>query len=196
MSTVGPKAIRSAAALAAPAELLDVPVTGGPDRARDGTLVVMAGGDAAALDRAEPLLRVLAKEVVRCGGAVGDGQAVKLVNQLLAGVHIVAAAEALSYARALGLDEELVLGVVTSGAAASFMLEDRGPRMIAGDFVPPRTGIDIFVKDLELVLEAARDAGFEPHFARTAAGAFAAAAACATERVDDAAVIDVYRHPR
>jgi 3-hydroxyisobutyrate dehydrogenase-like beta-hydroxyacid dehydrogenase len=196
MSTVGPEAIRAIASqLSDPAQLLDVPVTGGPDRARAGSLVVMAGGAAETLALAQPLLQDIATHVVPCG-EVGDGQAVKLVNQLLVGVHIVAAAEALAYAQALGIDQRLAFDVLTRGAAASFMLEDRGPRMIDGAFVPPRTGLDIFVKDLKLVLDAARRASFDGRLAEVAAEAFDDAAAAATDRVDDAAVIDVYRHPR
>ena len=91
---------------------------------------------------------------MHCGERPGDGQAVKLVNQLLCGVHIAAAAEALAYAAGLGLDPATVHDTIRHGAAASFMLDDRGPRMLAREFDEVRSALDIFVKDMGLVVEA------------------------------------------
>jgi 3-hydroxyisobutyrate dehydrogenase/putative dehydrogenase len=98
--------------------------------------------------------------VVHCGPAAGDGQSVKLVNQLLCGVHIAAAGEALAYAEALGLDPKAVHETIRHGAAGSFMFEDRGRRMLDREFLPPRSALDIFVKDMGLVREAAGERGF------------------------------------
>ena len=100
------------------------------------------------------VLDALGSSVVHCGERPGDGQAVKLVNQLLCGVHIAAAAEALAYAEALGLDPATVHDTIRHGAAASFMLDDRGSRMLAREFAEVRSALDIFVKDMGLVVEA------------------------------------------
>jgi 3-hydroxyisobutyrate dehydrogenase len=171
--------------------VLDAPVSGGPVRAREGTLVVMAGGDRAAFETVLPLLEAIGRDVFHCG-PVGAGQALKLVNQLLAGVHIAVAAEALSFAQASGVDAQAALAAVTSGAAASFMLEDRGPRMLARSFEPTGATVDTFAKDLGLVVSAARDAGFEPRLAEIAEKAFAEAARRGLGSLDDSAVIEVF----
>ena len=131
MSTIGPEAV---AALAAGLPLLDAPVSGGVARAETGELLIMAGGPAELFERLRPVLDALGSTVVHCGERPGDGQAVKLVNQLLCGVHIAAAAEALAYAEALGLDPAKVHDTIRHGAAASFMLDDRGSRMLTREF--------------------------------------------------------------
>ena len=105
----------------------------------------------------QPLLDTLARTAAVVGEAPGDGQKVKLVNQLLCGVHIAAAAEALAFADALGLDARARWEVLRDGAAASFMLDDRGERMLDEAFEPPKSALDIFVKDMGLVSAAARD---------------------------------------
>ena len=152
MSTVGTEAVAALAAAGRP--LLDAPVSGGVARAETGELLIMAGGPAELFERLRPVLEVLGSTVVHCGERPGDGQAVKLVNQLLCGVHIAAAAEALAYAEALGLDPTKVHDTIRHGAAASFMLDDRGSRMLARDFAEVRSALDIFVKDMGLVVEA------------------------------------------
>ena len=105
---------------------LDAPVSGGVARAEKGDLLIMAGGPENLIEKLHPVLGAMGSSVVHCGPRVGDGQAVKLVNQLLCGVHIAAAAEALAYAEALGLDPRFVFETIRHGAANSFMLEDRG----------------------------------------------------------------------
>src|ERR671910_169578 len=170
MSTVGPEAVRRIEGRLAGrgVKLLDAPVSGGVARAERGDLLIMAGGIADLFEEVRPLLAAMGSTVAHCGGSVGDGQSVKLVNQLLCGVHIAAAGEALAYAEALGLDPRSVFETIRHGAANSFMLEDRGERMLGREFVPAKSALDIFVKDMGLVREAAGEQGFRTPIADAA----------------------------
>jgi len=187
MSTVGPQAVAALAAEGHP--LLDAPVSGGVARAETGELLVMAGGPAELFERLQPVLDALGSTVVHCGERPGDGQAVKLVNQLLCGVHIAAAAEALAYAQALGLDPAMVHDTIRHGAAASFMLDDRGPRMLARKFEDARSALDIFVKDMGLVVDAGADHGARTPLAQAARQLYEQASAQGFGREDDSGVI-------
>lgn len=141
--------------------LVDAPLSGGPARAGRGDLLIVVGGDPEARRKAAPVLESLASTLTIVGDAPGDGQAFKTVNQLLCGVHIAAAAEALALADALGLDPARTLDALTAGAANSFMLGDRGKRMLqAYDDEGPEvlSRLDIFVKDMGIVLAASREA--------------------------------------
>ena len=129
---------------------------------------------------------------MHCGEQPGDGQAVKLVNQLLAGVHIIAAAEALAYAQALGLDPAKVHETVRHGAAASFMLDDRGSRMLTRDFGDVRSALDIFVKDMGLVVEAGAAAGARTPLAEAARRLYDEGSAKGLGRDDDSGVIRLW----
>ena len=162
MSTVGPEPIRALDGRLSERRLrlLDAPVSGGVARAERGDLLIMAGGPEDLFAGLRSVLDAVGSTVVHCGPSAGDGQSVKLVNQLLCGVHIAAAGEALAYAEALGLDPESVHETIRHGAAGSFMLEDRGRRMLDRRFLPPRSALDIFVKDMGLVREAAAERGF------------------------------------
>jgi 3-hydroxyisobutyrate dehydrogenase/putative dehydrogenase len=162
MSTVGPEPIRELDGRLSEQNLrlLDAPVSGGVARAERGDLLIMAGGPGDLFGELRPALEAMGSTVVHCGPAAGDGQAVKLVNQLLCGVHIAAAGEALAYAEALGLDPESVYETIRHGAAGSFMLEDRGRRMLDRQFLPAKSAMDIFVKDMGLVRKAAGERGF------------------------------------
>lgn len=132
-----------------------------------------------------------------CGTRVGDGQAVKLVNQLLCSVHLVAAAEALTFAKALGLDPHSVLTILETGAAASFMLSERGPRMLAEEVTTAGSTIDIFRKDSALVLAAAADRNLTLPVTESARSSFERAGALGLGRSDDSAVIKIYEeNPR
>jgi 3-hydroxyisobutyrate dehydrogenase len=163
-STVGPEAARSTAARLAEHGVLtvDAPVSGGPVRAGNGDLLIVVGADDAALKTARPVLDLLSSTLTVVGPRPGDGQAMKAVNQLLAGVHIAAAAEAIALARGLGLDPGTVVESLKHGAAGSFMFADRGPRMVQtyedGAEVEVRSRLDIFVKDMGIVTGIARDA--------------------------------------
>jgi 3-hydroxyisobutyrate dehydrogenase len=171
---------------------LDLPVSGGPTRAEEGTLLVLAGGDAALLERARPVLDLLAGTLVTVGPDPGDGQAMKTVNQLLAGVHLAAAAEALALARGLGLDPAAALEALGAGAAASFMLANRGPRIVkalAGSEPDVLSRIDIFVKDLGIVREAASAAGVELPVAAAAEALYRRAEEAGGGARDDSTVL-------
>jgi 3-hydroxyisobutyrate dehydrogenase len=186
MSTIGPQAV---ADLAEGLSLLDAPCSGGVARAESGDLLVMAGGPSELFQRARPILDAVAARIVHCGENPGDGQAVKMVNQLLCGVHIAAAAEALAYAQALGLDAAMVHETIRHGAAASFMLDDRGPRMLAGEFEEVSSALDIFVKDMGLVVDAGADHGARTPLAQTARELYEEGAAQGLGREDDSGVI-------
>jgi 3-hydroxyisobutyrate dehydrogenase/putative dehydrogenase len=166
---------------------VDAPVSGGVARAGTGDLLVMVGAEDAALADARDVLDALSATWHHVGRAPGDGQRMKLVNPLLCGVHHAVAAEALGYAERLGIDPAAALEVLSGGAAASFMLGDRGPRMVAGDFEPPRSAVDIFVKDLGLVVDAAPDVPLP--LAAAARARFVAAHDAGMGRLDDSALI-------
>lgn len=158
MSTVGPAAVEAAAAQLTPVttRFVDAPVSGGVARAGTGDLLVMVGGAAEDIERVTPLLDAMASNYPVVGARVGDGQRFKVVNQLLCGVHIAAAGEALALADSMGLDVDQCHKVLNTGAAHSFMFNDRGARMVGEDFDNVRSALDIFVKDMSLVTDAAR----------------------------------------
>jgi 3-hydroxyisobutyrate dehydrogenase len=195
MSTIGPQAVRELADALAERGLrtMDAPVSGGVARAERGDLLIMAGGPEDLFEDLRPVLGAMGSSVVHCGPRVGDGQAVKLVNQLLCGVHIAAAGEALAYAEALGLDPRFVFETIRHGAANSFMLEDRGERMLEEEFVPPKSALDIFVKDMGLVRKAAEEQGFDTPLASAAFRAYLAGHEAGLGAEDDSGVIRVFR---
>jgi 3-hydroxyisobutyrate dehydrogenase-like beta-hydroxyacid dehydrogenase len=177
MSTIAPAAERAAASrLAARGiDYLDAPVSGGDVGARDGTLTIMVGGDAAAFGRALPLLELLGKRVTHMGPA-GAGQMTKLCNQVAVAVTLEAAAEALKLAEAGGLDRARVLEAIGAGAAGSWQLSGLGPKIIERDW-RPGFFIKLIRKDLRLVAEAARGCGIALPGMRLAASMFNTAAA-------------------
>ena len=126
---------------------LDAPISGGAARAADGTLTVLASGAHAAFVKARPALEAMAAKVHDLGSEVGLGSAFKMINQLLAGVHIAAAGEAIAFAAKQGLDLRKVYEVITGSAGNSWMFENRIPHVLDGDYAP-RSAVDIFVKDL------------------------------------------------
>ena len=195
MSTIGPQDVRELANALAERGLrtLDAPVSGGVARAEKGDLLIMAGGPEDLFEELRPVLEAMGSSVVHCGPHVGDGQAVKLVNQLLCGVHIAAAGEALAYAEALDLDPRFVFETIRHGAANSFMLEDRGERMLREEFVPPKSALDIFVKDMGLVCKAAEELGFETPLASAASRMYLAGRDAGLGAEDDSGVIRVFR---
>jgi 3-hydroxyisobutyrate dehydrogenase/putative dehydrogenase len=196
-ATIGPDAMTELAGqiAAAGAAVIDAPVSGGTARAAAGDLLMMAAGGSDALARARPALAALASQLAVVGTRPGDGQRMKLVNQLLCGVHIAAAAEALALAGAIGLDPRQCWETLGHGAAASFMLADRGARMLAGDFGDVRSAADIFTKDMGLVTDAARRAGQPAPLAAAAGDLFGRATAAGLGRQDDAGVIRLYQEP-
>jgi 3-hydroxyisobutyrate dehydrogenase/putative dehydrogenase len=195
MATVGPEAVVSAAARLGErgVAVVDAPVSGGVTRAADGDLLIMVSGTGRAIARVRPLLDVLARRAPVVGPSPGDGQRMKLVNQLLCGVHIAAAAEALAFAESLGLEAEQCWQVLRDGAAASFMFDDRGARMVAGEFGEVRSAMDIFVKDMGLVGAAAEEAGALIPLAAAARELYGRCHDLGLGRLDDSALIEVLR---
>jgi 3-hydroxyisobutyrate dehydrogenase/putative dehydrogenase len=198
MATVGPAAVVSAAERLAPGgiSVVDAPVSGGVQRAAAGDLLIMVSGPAGPLARVQPLLGALARNAPVVGPSPGDGQRMKLVNQLLCGVHLAAAAEALTFAEALGLDPAECWQVLREGAAASFMFEDRGARMVAGQFGQVRSAMDIFVKDMGLVGDAAKQAGASAPLTVVARQLYERGHELGLGRLDDSALIEVLRQDR
>lgn len=195
-STVGIDAVRDVAAQLTESGigLVDAPISGGPVRAGKGDLLVTVGAQDGPYAAAEPVLDQLASTLVRIGSKAGDGQAMKTVNQLLCGVHIAAGAEALALAEALGLDPALALQTLGAGAAASFMLGDRGPRMLQAydqEGAEVRSRLDIFVKDMGIVNQAARAAGLATPIAAAAEGLYLIGQANGQAAMDDSSVIKV-----
>ncbi len=193
MSTVGPQSVREhgEALRRAGARVVDAPVTGGVARAKSGELVIFAAGLPADVESATPLLETMGTVKVT-GQRLGDGQSIKVVNQHLCSVHIVAAAEALSLARSLELDPAAVLGLIDKGAAGSWMLSDRGPRMLADTDVEVTSAINIFVKDSGLVLSAAQACGAQLPLLTIAHERFCDAAHAGLGLRDDSRVIETW----
>jgi 3-hydroxyisobutyrate dehydrogenase len=198
MATVGPEVVADAAARlgSGGVSVVDAPVSGGVQRAAAGDLLIMVSGADDAIGLARPLLEALARSAPVVGQAPGDGQRMKLVNQLLCGVHIAAAAEALAFAESLGLDPGECWRVLREGAAASFMFEDRGGRMVSGEFEPPHSALDIFVKDMGLVSAAAERAGASAPLTAVSRRLYEEGHERGLGRIDDAALIDVLRRDR
>ncbi len=155
-STIGPTAARQLATALMAQELrfLDAPVTGGDVGAINGTLTIMVGGEQTDFAEALPILQTLGKKIIHCG-PIGSGQAVKLCNQILCGIHAIAAAEAIQFCEHLGIASELMIDVCNSGAAASWALANLAPKMAQADFTPGFM-VKHILKDLRLVQEAAQ----------------------------------------
>ncbi len=194
MSTVGPQSVREQGDILRRlgARVVDAPVTGGVARAKTAELVIFAAGAAEDVEAARPVLDTMGKVHVT-GSQPGDGQSIKVVNQHLCSVHLAAAAEALSLARSLGLDPGAVLSLVEKGAAGSWMLSDRGPRMIAGTDVHVTSAINIFVKDSGLVAEAGASCGAQLPLLDIAHARFCQAAEMGLGVRDDSRVIETWR---
>ena len=170
---------------------LDAPISGGAARAADGTLTVLASGPRAAFAKARPALEAIAAKVHDLGAEAGLGSAFKMVNQLLAGVHIAAAGEAIAFAAKQGLDLRNVYEVITGSAGNSWMFENRIPHVLDGDYAP-RSAVDIFVKDLGIVQDMARDSRFPVPLAAAALQMFLMASGAGMGRDDDASVARIY----
>ena len=135
--------------------MIDAPVSGGAVGANAGQLSIMGSGPDAAFIAVEPVLDAISKTVYRLGDAHGVGSTVKTINQLLAGVHIAAAAEAMALGMKAGVDAKTLFEVISNSAGASWMFNDRVPHVLDGDF-SPRSAVNIFVKDLGIVLDTGR----------------------------------------
>jgi 3-hydroxyisobutyrate dehydrogenase len=195
MATVGPQAVESCAQglEGRGVRIVDAPVSGGTARAATGDLLVMVGGAEEDVAAVRPLLDAMAGNAPVVGHRVGDGQRFKVVNQLLCGVHIAVAGEALALADSMGLDPAQCLEVLSTGAATSFMFEDRGPRMLQGDQAEVRSALDIFVKDMGLVTDAARAVAQPVPLASAAEQLYVRGRREGHGRHDDSSVFDVLR---
>lgn len=192
-STVPPDfAVRTAERLASRRVLyLDAPISGGAAKAAEGKLSIMASGAAEAFARAKNVTDAIAEKVYRIGERAGQGSSMKMINQLLAGIHIAAAAEAMALATKVGLDARMVYEVITHSAGMSWMFENRVPHILAGDY-KPHSAVNIFIKDLGIVLDTAKGQRFPTPLAATAQQLFTMAASAGMGDWDDAAVAKVY----
>jgi L-threonate 2-dehydrogenase len=171
--------------------LIDGPVSGGPKKAAEGAMTVMASGRAEAFAAAGGLLDAIAGKVYRLGDQPGIGSTVKMVNQHLAGVHIAAACEAMALGLRAGADPRSLYEVICNSAGSSWMFQNRVPHILDGDYTP-LSAVNIFIKDLGIVLDAARAMGFPLPLAATAHQLYLATAAAGRGGEDDSAVIKFY----
>ena len=194
MATCPPSQVETLAArvLATGRRFLDAPVSGGVDGAKAESLTIMAAGPAETFRAAEPVLNAMGGKIFHVGERPGQGAVVKTVNQLLCGVHIAVVAEAFALAGKVGVDLNILLDIMSGSAASSWMLKDRGPRMLRDD--PEVTSaVDIFVKDLGIVLDAGRDTKVALPLAAVAHQMFLATSGSGAGAADDSQVIRTYR---
>ena len=170
---------------------LDAPISGGSIKAASGQLSIMASGTPEAFSAARPLLDSIAETVFELGDTAGSGSAMKAVNQLLAGVHIAAMAEALTFGMTQGVSPEKFVEVISKCAGTSWMLENRAPHIVAGDYTP-HSSVNIWPKDLGIVLDVAKSSQFSAPITAAALQQFVAAAGMGHGWEDDAAVAKVY----
>ncbi|WP_371821910.1 L-threonate dehydrogenase [Skermanella sp. TT6] len=171
--------------------MLDAPVSGGAAKAAAGEMTVMASGSAEAFAKLRPLLDAVAGKVYEIGPEIGQGATVKIIHQLLAGVHIAAGAEAMALAARAGIPLDLMYDVVTNAAGNSWMFQNRMKHVVDGDYTPT-SSVDIFVKDLGLVTETGRALKFPLPLASTALTMFANASNAGYGKLDDSAVIKTF----
>jgi len=170
---------------------VDAPISGGAARAAAGQITMMTAGKPAAWSKAEPFMNDMAAKVYRLGEQAGAGSKVKIINQLLAGVHIAAAAEAMALGLREGLEAEALYEVITHSAGNSWMFENRMAHVLANDYTP-LSAVDIFVKDLGLVLDVARSSKFPLPLSSTAHQMFMQASTQGHGLEDDSAVIKIF----
>ncbi len=171
--------------------MLDAPVSGGAAKAAAGEMTVMAAGDDAVFAKLQPVLDAVAGKVYRCGKDIGQGATVKIIHQLLAGVHIAAGAEAMALAAKAGIPLDLMYDVVTHAAGNSWMFENRMKHIVDGDYTP-LSMVDIFVKDLGLVTDTGKALRFPLPLASTAFNMFTEASNAGHGKEDDSAVIKIF----
>lgn len=171
--------------------MLDAPVSGGAAKAATGEMTVMASGSDAAFERLQPVLEAVAAKVYRVGSEIGLGSTVKIIHQLLAGVHIAVGAEAMAMAARASIPLDTMYEVVTNAAGNSWMFENRMRHVVDGDY-SPKSAVDIFVKDLNLVAETAKALQFPLPLASTALNMFTEASNAGYGREDDSAVIKIF----
>jgi putative dehydrogenase len=171
--------------------MLDAPVSGGAAKAAEGQMTVMASGAESTFRQLQPVLDAIAGKVYRIGEDIGLGATVKIIHQLLAGVHIAAGAEAMALAARAGIPLDVMYDVVTHAAGNSWMFENRMQHVVDGDYAP-KSAVDIFVKDLGLVADTAKELHFPLPLASTAFNMFTAASNAGFGKEDDSAVIKIF----
>ena len=171
---------------------IDAPMSGGPLRAQDGSMSLMVACSDALWARSQNLLNALSQKVFRVGTRVGDGARTKLVNNLLAAVNLVGAAEAMALAERLGLDPKATLSVIEASSGQSWIGSDRMHRALQDDFAP-RAHVTLLAKDTGLAVQAAEEAGFDPPLGRLAKDLFAQALGKGWADLDDAALLQLMR---
>ncbi|MGH8830589.1 MAG: L-threonate dehydrogenase [Polaromonas sp.] len=170
---------------------VDAPISGGAAKAASGQMTIMSSGRPAAYERAGDVLAAMAAKVYRLGDRAGAGSKVKVINQLLAGVHIAAAAEAMALGLREGVEPQALYEVITNSAGNSWMFENRMAHVLAGDYTP-LSAVDIFVKDLGLVLDMAGASKFPLPLSSTAHQMFMQASSAGFAKEDDSAVIKIF----
>lgn len=192
-TTVSPNFAKEMAAACENKELLylDAPISGGSIKSSQGKLSYMVSGSKNALVAAKPILDSTSETVFEFGEVVGSGSAMKAVNQMLAGVHIAAMAEAITFGITQGIEPERFLEVISKCAGSSWMLENRAPHIIDGDY-SPKSSINIWPKDLGIVLDIAKSSNFSAPITSAALQQFIAASGSGLGHEDDAAVAKVY----
>lgn len=170
---------------------LDAPISGGSAKSAQGLLSIMASGNASAFETAKPVLDATAETVFELGTAAGAGSAMKSVNQMLAGTHIALMAEAMTFGMTQGIAPQQFYDVISKCAGTSWMLENRAPHIIDGDYTP-RSSVDIWPKDLGIVLDIAQSANFDAPITAVALQQFMAASKAGYGQEDDAAVAKIY----
>jgi 3-hydroxyisobutyrate dehydrogenase len=170
---------------------IDAPISGGAAKAASGQMTMMTAGKPEAYAVAEPFLNAMAGKVYKLGDSAGAGSQVKIINQLLAGVHIAAAAEAMALGLREGVNAEALYEVITHSAGNSWMFENRMAHVLAGDYTP-LSAVDIFVKDLGIVLDMARASKFPLPLSSTAHQMFMQASTAGFAKEDDSAVIKIF----
>jgi putative dehydrogenase len=171
--------------------MLDAPVSGGEAKAATGEMTVMASGPPQAFAACEGVLAAIAQKVYRLGETAGTGSKVKMINQLLAGVHIAASAEAMALGIKAGADPGVLYEVISNSAGSSWMFQNRVPHILEGDYAP-RSAVNIFVKDLGIVLEAGKGHKFPLPLTAAAHQMFLMAAAAGHGLEDDSAVVKIF----
>lgn len=172
-------------------ELIDAPVSGGAAKAASGEMSVMASGKPELFERCKEIFDAIAAKLYRLGEKPGQGSKVKMINQLLAGVHIAAAAEAMAFGLRAGVDPGQLYEVICNSAGSSWMFQNRVPHVLAGDYTP-LSAVNIFVKDLGIVLDYAKKSVFPLPLSATALQMFVHASAEGYGNEDDAAVIKIF----
>lgn len=192
-TTVSPNFAKEMATACENKELLylDAPISGGSIKSSQGKLSYMVSGSKKALIAAKPILDSTSETVFEFGEVVGSGSAMKAVNQMLAGVHIAAMAEAITFGITQGIEPEKFLEVISKCAGSSWMLENRAPHIIDGDY-SPKSSINIWPKDLGIVLDIAKSSNFSAPITSAALQQFIAASGSGLGHEDDAAVAKVY----